>query len=186
MEGLIIIIFIALIVIAIAAALLLFGILVMTAGNIITLVPFVPTPRPVLQKIVENIRVKRRQKIIDLGAGDGRVLIALEKEFRTPGVGYELSLLPWLLAQWHLWRGKYKSQVHLQNFFKVDITDADFIFLFLTDVVMKKVADKINNESRPGTVIVSYGCKVQGWKATKVIPEDERAGRRSALYFFQK
>src|SRR5512140_2601527 len=55
------------------------------------LAPFVPSPQPVVERMLALAAVKPGETVFDLGCGDGRVLITAAQRFRAKAVGIEIS-----------------------------------------------------------------------------------------------
>jgi predicted RNA methylase len=60
-------------------------------------VHYVPTPMPVVDKMLELARIQRGDTVFDLGCGDGRIVIAAVKRFGARGVGIDLDPVRLLL-----------------------------------------------------------------------------------------
>lgn len=120
-------------------------------------VPYVPTPRHVAQAMVELAHLQGDEVVLDLGAGDGRVLRTAKRMF--PGItalGYEIVPTVWFFG--FLWCALRRSGVDLKlgDAFRADIHKADVIFLYMFPSCMEKFAVKFDRELRPGTIIVSH------------------------------
>ena len=82
-------------------------------------VPFVPTPRITVEKIVEIAIVTSESRVFDLGCGDARILCALaRKESSASYFGIERGVIPYILARIHA-RGRRHANVKVPfgNFF---------------------------------------------------------------------
>ena len=53
-------------------------------------VPFVPTPRPIVRRMLSLADIKPGERLIDLGAGDGRIVTTAASEFGARALGVEL------------------------------------------------------------------------------------------------
>lgn len=127
------------------------------------MVPFVPTPRRVIDTMVSVADLQPGQMVLDLGAGDGRILAAaLRKEPGIVAVGYEGSLGVWLLARARNLVLAEKPDIRRENFFGRNFSDADVIFTYLSIDTMKKLLPKFQAELRPGTRVVSHGFSLRG------------------------
>lgn len=119
--------------------------------------PYVPVPKKSVKKILSFGELTSRDTLYDLGCGDGKILISGLLDFGVQGaVGYEISLWPYLKA---LFSTKYNKltniKIYRRNFFKSDISQATFIYLYLFPKLVDKVAYKIAKENRPNTKILS-------------------------------
>src|SRR5690242_11484619 len=56
-----------------------------------TLAPFVPSPQPIVNLMLDLAGVKAGELVIDLGCGDGRVLITAAQRYKARGIGIEIS-----------------------------------------------------------------------------------------------
>jgi hypothetical protein len=120
-------------------------------------VPYVPTPARVAQAMVQLARLRGSEKIYDLGAGDGAILIAAKRAH--PGVtaiGIELVPTIWLLGWLRILLSRVSIQFRLQSALKTDIRDADVIFLYVTPFLMQQLEPKFDRELRKGTVVISH------------------------------
>ena len=120
-------------------------------------VPFVPTPRRVIKAMIDLAELKNGQLVLDLGAGDGRILSAAKK--RCPGIraiGYEGAIGVWLLARIRSWFLRDQVDVRRENFLNVDLSDADVIFLYLCINPLRLLAPKFQRELKSGTRVISH------------------------------
>lgn len=127
-------------------------------------VPYVPTPMPIVRTMIALAELKPDQTVIDLGAGDGRLLIeALRSEPGIHAIGYEGALAVWMLAKIRIFFSGFRTmQMLRKNFFAVDLSNADVIFLYLSSHIMTALVPKFMRELRPGTLIISHAFQLPG------------------------
>lgn len=119
--------------------------------------PWWQTPEEVCRKMARLAKIGKKDKIYDLGCGSGKALIVANREFGATGVGIEIDPLRFLWAKWNVWRGKAKGVIILkENFFKIDLSDATVLYMYLVPAALKRLAPKLTKELQPGTKIVSY------------------------------
>lgn len=126
-------------------------------------VPYVPTPRAVARAMVRAARLKGDERVVDLGAGNGRILI--EAKRLHPGltaVGCELVPTIWLLGKLTILLSGQRIEWKLRNALTEDVSQADVIFLYLTGPLMKKLQERFDRELRPGTRVVSHCFRFHG------------------------
>ncbi len=99
--------------------------------------PYAPTWKPIIKKAFREIRLGADDVLIDLGAGDGTVLLQAST-LGARAIGYELSPIMWLVA-WFRCLGKKNIKVKFGNFFHKQFPDATVIFLFLMPKHMEKM-----------------------------------------------
>lgn len=146
--------------------------LVMTRG-----VPFVSLPQTDWLKMCEVAELKPGQLVYDLGCGKANLLTTAAKNFRVKGIGYELSLWPYLWGKWRIWRTGTDVEILMQNFFKADLSKADIVFTYLFPEIMVRLEEKFLKELKPGTKVVSYAFTLPNVKPVKVVPANPRFTR---------
>lgn len=139
--------------------------------------PWLPVRKNDLVRIVEIMQEAKPSLVYDLGSGDGRIVLALAQNSTARIVGYEVSILVYVISLLRIWIARYRQRVEIQygDFFSKNLSGADWIFCFLTPAAMKKLAPKFRAELDPGTWIVSYAFSVPGWVPVRVDKPDERA-----------
>jgi len=103
--------------------------------------------------------------LVDLGSGDGRIVIeAAKKGFDA--TGYEIN--PWLV--WYARRKARAAGVEnnakfvLQNFWDQNLSKVDVVTIFGVNNVMERLAQKLESELSQGSVLVSNSFRIPKWK----------------------
>lgn len=172
--------------------------LVLSLNSLINLfrdkVPYVSTPQWAIDWIGKNFPllpekgVKRSAgeegvpTLVDIGCGDGRVLIGLKKFLpHVTMIGYERQWWPWLLAQWKT-RGT-GVVVKRQSFYDADLSNVDAVFCFLIHTVMPKVEQLLKSKLKPGVTVYSYGFWFPTWDtADKIVNPNRPQGSKINIY----
>ena len=152
--------------------------------NIICVVPYVPTRKKIVKKMLEIAELKDHQNILDLGCGDGRFLIESAKKKDITATGYEIAPLPYLLAKFFTLINRKKITIKMQNFYKADVSQADTIFCYLLPETMDRLANKFQNECKKGTKIISHTFKTDKLNLVKMWPKDKE-NHLPAIYLYQ-
>jgi hypothetical protein len=147
-------------------------------------VPYVPSKKGVINKILTSQKLKQNSVVYDLGCGDARFLIALEKKFKIKGIGYELAIIPYLLARLNKIRNHSKITIVFQNFFKANLANADLIFCYLDHRSLEKIAKKMKKECRRGTKLISNTFKLEDQKPQQIFPKNNQQKNNIYLYEF--
>ena len=129
--------------------------LIVTGG-----VPFISTNKKDFKEILKAVELKEGEKLYDLGCGKAHLLIYGSKNFGAKGIGYELTLWPYIWAKIKIFLNRVDVKVFRKDFFSIDLSDADVVFCYLFPKVMKKLEPKFEKDLRPGSRVVSYGFKL--------------------------
>lgn len=130
--------------------------------------PYVPIPKYGLDKIIEYANIKPGQKAVDLGSGDGRIMIAMAKAGAIV-YGYEVNpLLVWWTKRKIKQEGlEGKAFVYLKSFWDADLSSFDVVTLFGVRKIMIKLQAKLDKELKPGAKIISFGFSFPDWQVVK-------------------
>jgi len=143
-------------------------------------VPFIPLTKRQLGVINKHIKPKSFDRIVDLGCGDGRVLRTFEKQGVRDLTGYEMNFWVYLLARIKNKISKSKSRIYLKNFKKVNLSEYNIVFCYLSDYYMNSLKEKFDKELRSGTKIISYVFKAKDWHKPRIIytnKENKKSGK---------
>lgn len=131
-------------------------------------VVWVPTPEPLVEKMLDVARLTPRDYVIDLGSGDGRNVIAAAKRgARALGVEYNAELVALARRNAAAAGVSDKARFVEGDMFEADISKATVLPLFLLPDNLRKLIPKFL-ALKPGTRIVTNGYEIPGWKADHV------------------
>ncbi|KAJ7526689.1 hypothetical protein O6H91_16G018600 [Diphasiastrum complanatum] len=146
------------------------------------LAPFVPTPFHVAHRMLDLASVKPSDFVMDLGCGDGRLLITAAKKYGAKGFGVELDP--------HLFREAQKAirreglchmiSVQLQDALQVDLTRATVVTLYLSEKGNDQLLPKLQCELGNGARVVSF-C----WPFSKLDPSLVKRVDGINLYLYE-
>jgi pimeloyl-ACP methyl ester carboxylesterase len=156
-----------------AIAIALFG----QANQPYTDVPFVATPANVVDAMLNLAHIQPADVLVDLGSGDGRIVITAAKRFGIRATGVEID--PDLVRQSEALAGQEglagKASFVQADLFDYDLRQASVVTMFLTPGVNLRLRSKLLRELRPGTRIVSHRFDMGSWVPAKTIQlEDDR------------
>lgn len=125
---------------------------------------FVPSSYAKVEKMIELARLKSGDVAVDLGSGDGRIVIALAKA----GViahGYEINpfLVWWSRRKIRAAGLTDRAFIHWQNFWKVDFSKADVVIVYGISYIMRPLGKKLTRELKTGARIISYAFPFPSW-----------------------
>ena len=136
-------------------------------------VPFVVTPDNVTREMLRLADVKPGDFVIDLGSGDGRIVIVAAKHFGARGLGVEI--VPDLVEQSRVNARRAgvadRVEFRVEDLFATDLSRATVITMYLLPEVNLKLRPKLL-ALKPGTRIVSHDWDMGDWKPDRVISVD--------------
>jgi SAM-dependent methyltransferase len=136
-------------------------------------VPFVVTPDNVTREMLTLAGVKPGDFVIDLGSGDGRIVIAAAKQFGARGLGVEI--VPDLVdkSRDNARRAGVADRVEfrVQDLFATDLSKATVITMYLLPEVNLQLRPQLL-ALKPGTRIVSHDWDMGDWKPDRTIVVD--------------
>jgi SAM-dependent methyltransferase len=153
-------------------------------------VPFVVSPEPVTLAMLSIARVGPRDVVLDLGSGDGRIVITAAKRFGARGLGVELS--PQLVekSRDNARRAGVaeRAQFQVQDLFETDLSQASVITMYLLPEVNLQLRPKLL-ALKPGTRIVSHDWDMGEWlpDRTRVVDAPDKSvglEKKSRVHFW--
>lgn len=134
---------------------------------------FEPTSKRLVKKMLDMAEIDSNDILYDLGSGDGRIVFEAVKRYNAQAVGIEADPIRVLWSRLFLFfKARGKSKIKWGNFFNHNISEATAVTLFLGPKANEKLKDKLVNELKPGTPVVTYVWTFDGWVPTKVDIED--------------
>ncbi|XP_023792865.1 protein FAM173A [Cyanistes caeruleus] len=127
-------------------------------------VPYQPSsPRQVANALA--LLRGRAGKTVDLGSGDGRLVLEAYKQGLRPALGYELN--PWLLslANYRAWKAGYHGKVSFlkEDLWKVNLSDCHNVIVFLAPSVKPPLATKLLAELPDDARVVAGRFPFPSW-----------------------
>lgn len=128
-------------------------------------VPFVPTPYVVVEEMLRLAKVGADDFVMDLGSGDGRILIAAARKFGARGVGVDLDPDRIEESVYSAQLQGVSERVTFQqtDLFKFDLSRATVITMYLLPSVNMKLRARLL-DLKPGTRIVSHDFDLEDWQ----------------------
>lgn len=142
---------------------------------------WVPTPNALIDAMLDLAKVTAADRVVDLGSGDGRAVIAAARRGATAhGVEFDANLVAVSRAAAAKAGVGDKATFEQADMFTVDFSDSTVVVLFLLPALNEKLRPSILN-MRPGTRVVSNTFEMGGWR-----PDEESSIREECDFFFCK
>jgi outer membrane protein assembly factor BamB len=148
--------------------------------------PFVPTPQDVVEKMLELADIKRTDTVVDLGCGDGRIVVTAAQKYGCTAKGYDLDKECLRRAMESVQKNQLQKQVQIidEDIFNVDLGSVDVVMLYLWPTSNVKLIPQLEKMKR-GSRIVSHAADMKGIVPDKVITvksKDDEQERKLYLW----
>jgi SAM-dependent methyltransferase len=129
-------------------------------------IAYVPTPLPVVERMLELAKVGKDDVVYDLGSGDGRIPIVAAQRYGARGVGVEINPVWVRDARAAAERLGVADRVsfRIEDLFVTDLREATVVTLYLFPTVNAKLQPKLARELKPGTRVVSHEYLIGDWR----------------------
>jgi SAM-dependent methyltransferase len=136
--------------------------------------PYVPSPTSVVADMLTLAEVGPQDFVIDLGSGDGRIVLTAAKVFGARGFGVDINekLVKEANASAKLQGVADRANFTVQDLFKTDIRQATVLTMYLLPNTVNMLKDKLLTELNPGTRILSHDYPLAGWIPEKYVQMD--------------
>ncbi len=153
----------ATVVLAVLLALLAAGVFVCLSFvfPFLTGAPWVPSPNETIRKMLLLAKVKPGEEVYDLGSGDGRIVIISAKEFGARSTGIEIDVFRAFYSKLiiRLLGLRGKARIIWSSFYRVDLSRADVVTVYLLPQTNDKLLPKLERELKPTCRVVSHAFK---------------------------
>jgi SAM-dependent methyltransferase len=151
---------------------------------------YVPTPQPVVEKMLEMAEVKKGDVVYDLGCGDGRIVVTAAKKYGVKAVGFDIDPQRVKEANENVRSNKVEHLVTIkqEDIFTLDLSEASVVTLYLLPDLNVRLMPQLA-KLKPGSRIVSHDFDMRGAKpvqthqmGTKVGDGGEKHGGSHTIY----
>ena len=155
--------------------------------------PFIPTTQEVLERVIAFLkglfagRPHQKLRFVDLGAGDGRVVHAIAKEFpRWDCRGIEINRELCEAGQ-NLVKDLPNAHLAWGDLFQEKLKKIDIVFLFVLPTIMPYLRHVFNTLTKQALIItIQYPLQVAGVPVKEIFHEIVKKGTRCSQFFAYK
>jgi tRNA G37 N-methylase Trm5 len=135
--------------------------------------PWIPGSFRMIRRMLDLAGIQPGQTVVDLGAGDGRIVILAAWKYGAKAVGVEIDPFRWMIANLaiRLLGLRGRADVRLGDLRRFPVDGADVVTLFLMQGTNRKLRDRLEGSLRPGARVLSHAYSMSGWAPTAI---DER------------
>lgn len=129
-----------------------------------------PTDSVTMKRLLHLSEIQPGEKLVDLGCGDGRFVVAAARDFGAHATGFEIDPFRVLYAKVWIWLARLsdRAKVFRRNMYDVDVSDADVVILFLSATSNFRLQKRLREQLREGARVVSYYHPMWGWQPDMV------------------
>ncbi|HXV50322.1 MAG TPA: class I SAM-dependent methyltransferase [Candidatus Binatia bacterium] len=152
--------------------------------------PYVPTPQVVVDEMLKLANVTAADFVVDLGSGDGRMIITAAKTFKASGLGVDIDAKLVDLSNKEAKSQGLADRARFieQDMFKADLSRATVVTLYVLPDFMEKLRPKLMSEMKPGARIVAHDYYMSEWypdrNVTLTVPEKMAANGTDKAYLY--
>ena len=152
-------------------------------------VVYVPTPQIVVDEMLRMAKVGANDYVIDLGSGDGRIVITAAKKLGARGFGVDLDTYLLKIANATAAKEGVADRARFieQNLFETDLSPATVITSYLLPEMNRQLRPKIL-QLKPGTRLVAHDYAMGEWdpdeERTLLVPEKTVGDPGKSYIFF--
>jgi ubiquinone/menaquinone biosynthesis C-methylase UbiE len=152
-----------------------------------SLAPYVPTPQPVVEKMLALAKVTADDIVYDLGCGDGRIVITAAQKYGAHAVGVDID--PQRIEESRA-NAKAAGVEELVTFIqadamKVDVSKATVVMLYLLSSSNAALRPILTRQLKPGSRIVSHSFKMGDWSPEKFESITDESGFIRTIYLWK-
>jgi hypothetical protein len=151
------------------------------------IVPYVPTPQEVVDRMLDLAQVKKGDVLYDLGSGDGRIVVTAAQKFGVKAIGFEID--PQRIKESHenIKKAGVEKLVEIrqQDIRTVDLSGATVVTMYLLPEVNLMIRPQIWKQMKPGARIVSHDFDMGDWTPLKTEHVKDASNWDHVLYLWQ-
>jgi hypothetical protein len=128
--------------------------------------PFVTTPEEVVDRMLLLADTRADDFVMDLGSGDGRIVIAAARKFGARGLGVDIDSRLVALSRENSRRAGVEALARFEerDVLATDLSQATVVTIYLLPWLVDRLQPKLLHELSPGTRIVAHAFPMKGWK----------------------
>jgi len=133
--------------------------------------PFVVSPEEVVDRMLRIAEVRKDDYLIDLGSGDGRIVIEAARRHGARGLGVDIDPRLVELARDNAKKAGVEAlaKFEVRDLFETDLRAASVVTVYLLPEVNQKLMPRLLDQLRPGARVVSHDYEMGAWPFDEMI-----------------
>lgn len=151
------------------------------------IVPYVPTPQEVVDRMLELAEVKKGDVVYDLGSGDGRIVVTAAKKYGVKAIGFEIDPERIKESRENIKKAgvSHLVEIRQQDIRTIDLSPATVLTMYLLPEVNLMIRPNILKMMKPGSRIVSHDFDMGDWEPVKTEHVKDLSSWDHALYLWR-
>lgn len=132
-------------------------------------IPYIPTPNAAVDKMLELAKVGPGDLVLDMGSGDGRIVIAAA-QLGARGRGVEINSDLIERSNRNAERAKvaHLTEFKSEDMFETNLSDVSVLTLYVLTQSNLRLRPRILEQMQPGTRVVSHQFGMQDWEPDRI------------------
>jgi protein-L-isoaspartate O-methyltransferase len=133
--------------------------------------PYVPSPAVIVDEMLALAAVREGDFLVDLGSGDGRIVITAAQRYGARGYGVDIDPKLVALANENARRAGLGDRVSFEerDLFVTDLGRASVVTIYLLPGTVTQLVEKLRRELRPGARVVSHDYPLVPWREDRTV-----------------
>lgn len=153
-----------------------------------SLAPYVSSPIPAIDQMLDLAKLKPGETLYDLGCGDGRILMEAARRYHAKAVGVEISRRLAKEATENVKARNLQDKIRVihGDMMQIDLAPANVVTLYLSTTANESLRPNLERYLRPNTRVVSYDYPIPGWHTIQIAQtEPGSSGVSHTIYLYQ-
>src|SRR5947209_1390776 len=153
------------------------------------LAPYYPTPQIIVEKMLNLGGLRPREKMFDLGSGDGRIVIMAAQKFKADATGVEFddALYKQSMDKIASLGLSATARIIHGDLLKQDYSSADLLTVYLLPMSNDKLSPILDKQLKKGARVVAHDFEFSAWTPVKIEDiDDDGEGRSHRLYLYRR
>jgi tRNA G37 N-methylase Trm5 len=150
------------------------------------IVPYVPTPQEVVDRMLELAQVKKGDVVYDLGSGDGRIVVTAARKYGVKAIGFEIDPERIKESTENIKKAGigHLVEIRQQDIRSVDLSAASVLTMYLLPEVNLMIRPNIWKQMKAGSRVVSHDFDMGDWKPLKTVNIKDSSNWDHTLYLW--
>lgn len=144
--------------------------------------PYVPSKTEELRAVLAHAQLKPTDIFLDVGCGDGRVVLTAISMYGVTGTGIDINQVLIRTARRNAIKQGIPATFEIGNIKNLDFSPYSVIYLYLLPQLIQQITGRIRRQTTQGTLVISHWFSIGGWEPYLV---STYRGRDFITYYYR-